>query len=516
MANGRCAVEIGKLEIVVSKNLSITANMLAILVSLHGTYCQAADTRPNVLMIAVDDMNDWVGCLGGHLDVQTPNIDRLAKRGTLFANAHCPAPVCNPSRVAVLSGKNPSNTGVYDNRVPWHEVLHHTPLIPQHFAISGYHVAGGGKIHHHMPGFNRREDWHQYFDQVFDSHYQDRLARGESLKTFAWPRGYPLNQLEEVKRLSNPPQNPTEFDWGAMDKDDQELGDGKMVGWAVDFLADPPSAPFFLAAGIYRPHLPWYAPRKYFDMYPLDQIKLPQIKEDDLDDLPEEALRMAADRRGDYNLVLRNGRHKEVVQAYLANISFADALVGQLLDALDASPVADNTIIVFWSDHGWHLGEKQHLHKFTLWERSTRVPFIVVAPELEHEGGRSAKPVGLIDLFPTLIELCGLEPVPDLDGTSLVPLLKDPEHPWERPALTTHGRANHSLRTERWRYIRYAVGGEELYDHQNDPHEWNNLASSPQHTVVQDELRKLLPIWDAAPAIPVKRAKKPIARNSRL
>jgi arylsulfatase A-like enzyme len=276
------------------------------------------------------------------------------------------------------------------------------------------------------------------------------------------------------------------------------MGDGKMIEWAVKFLAQPPKEPFFLAAGIYRPHLPFYAPQKYFDLYPPDQIILPLIQADDCDDLPEAGKKMAADRRGDYELVLRENRHRELVQAYLASITFGDALIGRLLDALDTSPAAKNTLIVLWSDHGWHLGEKQRLHKFTLWERSTRIPLIIAAPGVTRPGSRTARPVGTIDLFPTLNELCSLPAIAALDGISLVPLLKNPSLEWTRPALTTHGQGNHALRSERWRYIRYADDGEELYDHATDPNEWHNLAGKPEFHTVKTELAKSLPKTDAA------------------
>jgi arylsulfatase A-like enzyme len=309
---------------------------------------------------------------------------------------------------------------------------------------------------------------------------------------------FPLNRLEAVKTFSKPPQNANEFDWGPFEKPDAEMGDGQMVEWAVKFLAQPPKQPFFLAAGIYRPHLPFYAPKKYFDMYPLDNVTLPPIKDDDCDDLPEAGKKMAADRRGDYELVVKEGRHRELVQAYLASVTIADALIGQLLDALDSSPAAKNTIVVLWSDHGWHLGEKQHLHKFTLWERSTRVPFIIAAPKITPAGSRTARPVGLIDLFPTLNELCDLPSVSTLDGKSLVSLLKDPSREWSEPAITTHGQGNHAVRTERWRYIRYTDGSEELYDHDIDTNEWTNLASKPEFATIKIELAKALPKTDAA------------------
>lgn len=469
----------------------------------------AADLRPNVLMIVVDDMNDWVGCLGGHPQIRTPNIDRLAQRGVLFTNAHAPAPVCNPSRVSVLTGRNPASTGIYGNEVVWHDVLPGITSLPGHFKAHGYYVVGGGKVNHHMPGFNRSSDWQEYFDQVFDSHYQDQLARGLDVSNFRWPEGFPLNGLESVRALAKQPRNPLEFDWGPWSKDDLEMGDGRMVAWAVEFLQKPQKHPFFLATGIYRPHLPFYAPRKYFDLYPQDEIQMPIVKEDDREDLPEGGLKMAQDRGEDFDLVVREGKYRELVQAYLANIAYADALVGRLLDALDASEHADNTIVVLWSDHGWHMGEKQHLHKFTLWERSTRVPLIISTPATAKGLGavnmaRCGKPVGLVDLFPTLNELCGLPAVDGLDGISLGPWIRNPERERSQPAVTTHGMGNHAIRSEHIRYIVYADGGEELYDHRTDPHEWHNRVADPTYSEAKQELRA----WIPADSTPPRKSKK--------
>ncbi len=388
--------------------IMLSASLLVALVTTSTADASKPPDKPNVLMIIADDLNDWVGCLGGHPDVKTPNIDRLARRGLLFANAHCAAPVCNPSRVATLTGRRPSSTGIYNNAPVWHEVMPGVATIPQHFKAGAYYTAGGGKVYHHMPGFNRLTDWNEYFDQVFDGHYQAMLARREDVSNFAWPDGFPLNGLPEVKALARPPQNAREFDWGPFDKPDDQLGDGKMVLWAEKFLADPPKQPFFLAAGIYRPHLPWYAPRKYFEMYPPEAITPPPVKEDDLDDVPEAGRRIAEQRRGDLELVRRSGQYQRVLQAYLASVTFCDVMVGRLLDALDGGPAAKNTIIVFWSDNGWRFGEKQHLHKMTLWARSTRLPLIVVAPGVTREDARTSRPASFVDLFPTLNELCGL------------------------------------------------------------------------------------------------------------
>lgn len=469
----------------------------ALLLSLVASGSADELSRPNVLMIVADDLNDWVGCLGGHPDVKTPNIDRLARRGLLFTNAHCAAPVCNPSRVATLTGRRPSTTGVYDNSAVWHELVPGIVSIPQHFRTNGYYTAGGGKVYHHMPGFNRLTDWNEYFAQVFDGDYQASLARGEDVTNFTWPDGFPLNGLPEVKALAKPPQNAKEFDWGPFDKPDDEMGDGRMVQWAERLLANPPKQPFFLAAGIYRPHLPWYTPRQYFESYPPGGITPPPIKEDDLDDVPEAGRQMAEQRRGDLELVRRSGQYQRILQAYLASITFCDVLVGRLVDALDASAAARDTIIIFWSDNGWHFGEKQHLHKMTLWARSTRLPLIIVAPGVTQADTRTSRPVSFVDLFPTLNELCRLPQPAELEGVSLVPLLKDPTRVWERPALVTYLRGNHAVCSERWRYIRYADGGEELYDQVNDPNEWTNLSEKPELAAVKAELATCLPETDA-------------------
>jgi len=462
----------------------------------------AATERPNVLFLAVDDMNDWVGCLGGYAgEVHTPHIDRLAKRGMLFVNAHCPAPVCNPSRTAIMTGLRPTTTGIYDNGRWWQPALPEAVTLPEYFARHGYNVVGGGKVYHHTPGFNPPGQWHSYFDQVFDDPWHRPGPRDAlPVRKLAWPKGFPLCGLENVREGKRPPANAKEFDWGPFNKKVLEMGDGQMVAWAKAFLEQDHDRPFFLAAGIFRPHLPWYAPQKYFDAYPLEDIKLPTVPADDLQDIPAAGRRIARYRGDEWEYLKRQKRWREAVQAYLASISFADSLVGQLMASLERGPHAEDTIVVLWSDHGWHLGEKHHWHKFTLWEEATRVPLIVVAPNVTQPNARTSKPVGLIDLYPTLVELCGLPAMQRLDGMSLVPLLKDPSAPWERAALTTHGRGNHSLRTERYRYIRYADGSEELYDHRTDPHEWTNLAERAEYHELKRKLRSRLPKKEAPPA----------------
>ena len=465
--------------------------------------------KPNVLFIAVDDMNDWVGYLGGYAgEIHTPNFDRLAERGLAFTNAHCPSTVCNPSRTAIMTGLRPSTTGIYDNGQWWRPTLSGVATLSEHFRAHGYHAVGGGKVFHHTLGNNPPELWDEFFPQVQDSpwHY-DYPVPGQHVpkKGLHWPDGFPLNGIKNVAQGKKPPANYREFDWGPFDKPSFDMGDGQMIQRAADYLSKPSEKPFFLATGIYRPHLPWYAPRQYFDLYPLETIELPEIKEDDLDDVPPVGRELAAARLADFELVKESGQYRAAVQAYLASISFADAMVGRLLDALDESPHAENTIIMLWSDHGWQHGEKGAWHKRTLWERATHVPFIIVVPGVTTAASTCQGPVNLIDAYPTLIELCGLETKPELEGVSLVPLLKNVNATWERPSLTTLGQGNHSLRSKRWRYIRYHDGTEELYDHENDPREWTNLADDAKYADVKVALARWLPREDAPEALP-KRA----------
>lgn len=468
--------------------------IVVVMATLVGVSTKArSNEKPNVLMIIVDDMNDWVGCLGGHPDALTPNIDRLAKRGVLFSNAHCAAPVCNASRVATLTGLRPSSTGIYDNSVKWHQEYKSIASIPRHFRDNGYEVAGGGKVYHHMPGFNRDSDWDIYFKQRFDGHFQRQLHSGKDVSDFQFPTGFPLNGIAAVKQLSRPPRNAREFDWGPLTKDRLETGDGKMVKWATDFLRSKHESPFLLVAGIYRPHLPFYAPEEYFERLDTDSIKLPRVLKDDIEDLPATGKAIASGRREDLELVKTEGKYREMMHAYLASTTFADDLIGDLLAALEDSSFADNTIVVLWSDHGWHFGEKDHLHKMTLWDRATRVPFIIAMPEGKDEHKTIDAPVSLIDLFPTLNAICGLPAIDALEGRNLRPLIEIPDIEWDEPVVTTHGHNNHAVRSRHWRYIRYADGGEELYDHRTDPDEWHNLASRPEASKTILELREWIP-----------------------
>jgi len=461
--------------------LSRFPRLLGLLLLLAAGLCTAAATarpalaapgaRPNVLFIAVDDLNDWVGLLDGYPGVRTPNLDRLARRGVLFTRAYCPAPACNPSRASLLTGKLPSTTGVYHNDQPWRPVLPDAVTLPQHFRTNGYQVLAGGKIYH--DAYNDSASWDTYFRRPADRR----------------PAATPINGIPRTAH----------FDWGPLDVADEEMSDFKTVAWASEFLARKQDRPFFLGVGLAKPHLPWYVPRKYFDQYPLSEIQRPKVKDDDLDDVPA-AGKAIAKPQGDHRKVVESKNWEKAVQGYLASISFMDACLGRLLDAFDRSPHAKDTVIVLWGDHGWHLGEKQHWRKFALWEEATRTPLVIVPPAATETGRRCGRPVNLVDLYPTLVELCGLSAREGLEGRSLVPLLKKTDAPWSYPSLTTHGRNNHAVRSERWRYIRYSDGAEELYDHDADPLEWTNLAARPEHGKVKEELAAALPKVNAPDA----------------
>lgn len=432
--------------------------------------------KKNVLFIAIDDLNDWIGCLGGHPDAKTPNLDRLAARGVLFTNSHCNAPLCNPSRASIMTGLRPSTTGVYDNGQPMRKspVIANALTVTQHFRTHGYDVMGGGKIYH--TAYPDEASWDHYFPSQKQNKPDDKRP--------------PVTPANGIKGSGN-------FDWGPVDVRDEEMGDAQVVAWASGELKKPRTKPFFLACGIYRPHLPWYVPPRYFDQFVKSELKMPRVKDDDLDDIPPTGKKWANPTK-DHALVLKSGKYRDAVQAYLACIRFADEQVGKLLDALDASDHAQNTIVVLWSDHGWHLGEKLHWRKFTLWEEATHNVLMMAAPGVTKPGGRCSRQVSLIDVYPTLCDLAGLPLRPELEGVSLRPLLRDPSAAWERPVVTTYFRNNHAVRSERWRYIHYEDGTEELYDHAVDAQEWSNLAAKPEYAAIKRELARWLPTVNAA------------------
>lgn len=466
-------------------------NLIFVCLFLFATYCQGptlteAAERPNVLFIAVDDLNDWIGCLGGHPQCKTPNIDALAARGVLFTKSYCAAPACNPSRAALLSGKRPSTSGVYVNPQPWRESMPDVLTLPQHFQ-SEYKVHGGGKIYH--GSYKDPKSWH---------HYENR----------------PGDPKPSKEVLKDPHSKAGGIVFGHLDVDDSEMGDYVIADWAGGFLQKQHEKPFFLACGFYRPHMPWQVPRKYYDMYPLDEIVLPEVPENDLDDIPTAGVKIAKPN-GDHATIKKTNNWRHAVQAYLASITFIDGQVGRLIKFLDESPHADNTIVVLWGDHGWHLGEKEHWRKFALWEEATRAPLIMVAPGVTKPNSRCDRTVDFMNIYPTLCNLCDLERPEHVEGYDMTPLLMNPQATWTHPAITTHGRKNHAVRTEQYRYIQYADGSQELYDHKSDPNEWKNLADDNNLKSVISRLQTHLEPLKNVPDGPYDRnlKKKPTKKN---
>lgn len=421
--------------------------------------------RPNVLFIAIDDLNHWVGHLGRNPQAQTPNIDRLASMGVAFQRSYCAVPACEPSRAALMGGRRAWTTGCYHNGDNWKKFQKPGEGLSAQFLKAGYHVAGAGKIYHSMQF--HPEEWSEYMS---NTGYSSNGPGVQKMDGFHEPMTHDLK--------------------------DDDLLDWHVVNYCIEQLNRPGDEPVFVACGLYKPHLPFAAPRKYFDQFPLESIQLPPHREEDLDDLPPAGVKMAGPG-GDHAKFLKSGRWKAAIQSYLATCAYTDMNVGRLLDGLANSPRKDNTIIVLWGDHGWSFGEKEHWRKFALWEEPTRMPLIWVAPGVTRAGGLSQRTVDLMHVYPTLCELAGLPAPGHLEGTSIVPLLRDPAAAWSLPAITTHGRGNHAVRTEDWRYIRYANGDEELYDERKDPYEFTNLAGMKDYHAVKAELAAWLPKKEA-------------------
>ena len=504
------------------------------------------DSKLNIVFIICDDLNDSVEGMGGHPQAKTPNIDKLASEGVSFQNAHCAAPLCGPSRASLWTGIYPHKSGIigYNQHVyTWRDspVLKDAVTVFEHFAANGYQVMTTGKIFHNN---------HHTAQMIWDLGGKDAFAANSTFGPFAYdgvnrvvhpsmklPWG--LNRFETFAPLSDVPKIPPHREpgipgyegWWLYNKpfhyngpEDRDLmPDEKSAEWAIEKLSQYHGKPFFLTVGFMRPHTPWIAPDEFFHMHPLDSIQLPPYLTADTDDCgPLSPDRFYADneRMNSFKRLLEaypgNDGWKMAVQGYLACVSFVDHQVGKVLKALEESDYAENTIVVFTSDHGFHIGEKNHLHKNTVWEESTRVPLIIKIPG----NGKNANqeclyPVSLIDLYPTLINLCGLPEEPNsgkndypIDGHSLAELIKDPSgaeldvREVALTAVTGLSRAdlfgeippvnehNFSVRSKDFRYVFWADGFEELYDHRNDPHEWHNLADQDDYQMIKQDLKK--------------------------
>ena len=457
--------------------------------------------QPNVLMISIDDLNNWIEPLGGHPQAQTPNLQQFADKSVNFTNAYCASPSCCPSRTALMTGTHPHVTGVYENRQIWRHVLPNELTLPEYFKQAGYWTAGAGKIYHNnMPD---PKSWNEYYPSKIKhmpDYYLPEYDSNSKSKYFKKmdneirednPKGITFNMPVFEKMY-------VAFDFEPLPFKTEQTGDYSSVKWISDQFGRDHDKPFFLACGIYRPHLPWYVPQEFFDKFPLDQIQLPNIYKDDLHDLPELAKGTA--QRGNYHKnVVKAGLWKKAVQGYLASICYADHLVGQLLKSLEESKYADNTIVVIYSDHGWQLGEKEHWRKFALWENvinsvcMIKVPKNITGFSDIKNGSSCNKNISLVDIFPTLTELCRLPQKNGITGKSLVPLLSNPDKEWSRPVITALNDNHYSVIQDQWHYINYDGTEEELYNLNEDPNEWYNLAADESLKEIKQKLNALIP-----------------------
>jgi arylsulfatase A-like enzyme len=438
--------------------------------------------KQNVLFIAIDDLRDWTGYSAGHPQVKTPSLDRLASSGVAFTRSYCASACCNPSRTALLTGLRPSETGVYLNSDDWRTIISpEIVTLQEHFQQNGYKTLGAGKIYH--GSYPAQTGWDDY------------LVQNRKLITNSVTPTKPVKNKDDDQYF----EGVGGIKFQPLDVTDDQMEDYHIVQYGIDELNKKHDKPFFLAVGLHKPHMPWNVPKKYYDLYPLDQIVLPQVLEDDLNDLPPEGIKVAKPN-GDHAAILESGRWKNAVQGYLAAITFCDTQIGRLLDAFEKSPYSHNTIVVLWSDHGWHHGEKSHWRKFAMWEEANRAPLIWRVPGLTKAGTKIDTPIDLTHIYPTLCDLTGIsKPKQELSGKSIRPFLEGNTDQTESVAIMTYGYKNHAVRTNKWRYIRYENDGEELYDETKDPLEWTNLASQQEFAQIKTDLIQFLPQTNKPP-----------------
>ena len=442
---------------------------------------------PNVLFIAVDDLNDWLGCMGGHPHAITPNMDKLAANGVLFTDAHCQAPLCGPSRASLMTGLRPSTTGIYgmidDNKIRTdNHVTEDIIFLPEYFKQQGYHTMGVGKLFHkHAPDGVFEESPGRFVGEA-PNHNFGPIPDNR----FVW-EGFAPEDQEIYGRTST--------DWGHFPEQDSLMPDHKAAIWVQERLAkDYGDQPFFLAVGFLRPHVPFYVPSKWFEMHPKEELAMPPYQADDLKDVPE----IARDKINDLPMMpstewaIETGRWADIVQAYLACVSFVDHQIGQLIQALEESPYADNTVIVLWSDHGYRVGEKGTFAKHSLWEEATNAPLIFSGTGIP-QGKVINDPVEMLSIYPTLLELTNLPAYHRNEGPSLVSLMNGEAQDPQPKAITTFGMNNHSVKADDFRYIQYEDHTEELYNHQIDSNEFNNVIGEEQYRADVEKLRQRLP-----------------------
>jgi len=491
-----------------TKNILFALSAIVILAS---ACTQEEDKQPNVLFMSIDDLNDWTGTFGGHPQAITPHLDQLCEEGIVFSNAHCSQAVCTASRNSLLSGIHPSTSGWYSSTSAmvksYDQVMGDHKMLPQYFKDNGYKTMAVGKVFHSgVSDYKSRTD--DFWDETAPRYKvpKDLKDRGDGYGgTHFYP--FPKKGSQIVNHYGDDFRKGHSLCYGILDREDMPEGkmfDELIAEWAVEKLAEEHEKPFFLAVGFVRPHVPYTAPREYFDMYNLDEIIVPEVPDNEMSDIPDmgKSIAFGTIKTGDHYAVvnLSDTYWKEMVYGYLACVSFVDDQAGKVIDALEKSQYADNTIVVLWTDHGQHMGEKKHWRKQALWEESTRVPMFFKVPGKKYQSATTNRPVSLLDIYPTLVELCGLPAANKLGGRSLAPLLENPEMEWDYPVLNSWYYGNYAVRSENWRYIQYRDGSQELYDHRNDPGEHINLASDPKYTDVIAKHKKSLPKTDVLPA----------------
>ncbi len=446
-------------------------------------------SQPNVLFIAVDDLNNWITPIDGFSNAKTPNFDRLAAMGVTFTNAHVQAPLCGPSRASIMTGLRPSTTGIYgmtpDNQIrrEGNPATKDIKFLPEYFEQNGYHTMGIGKLFHiHAP------------DSVFNE-------SGGRVKGFG---PYPEKRFvwDGFGKGIRGTHGRTSTDWGAFPENDTLMPDHSSANWAIERLQRDYNKPFFLGLGFLRVHVPLYVPQKWFDMHPLENILTPPYKSDDLNDIPPVGLQINdLPMMPSTEWAKESGEWKKIVQAYLACMSYVDYELGRVLNALEESKHADNTIIVLWSDHGYRLGEKGTFAKHALWETATKAPLMFAGPNLP-KGKKITAPVEMLSIYPTLLELSGLPAYERNEGNSLVAMMQNDKGLEEARAITTFGMNNHAVKVNGHRYIQYEDGTKELYNHSNDPNEWINEANNPKYKAQIEKMKAFLPKenskWDSS------------------
>lgn len=476
--------------------------------------------KPNVLFISVDDLNDWEGALLENSQAITPNMDKLFDEGVLFTNAHCSQPVCTASRNSIISGIHPSSSGWYAStksmRKNYDSVMKDHMMLPEFFKANGYNTYAVGKVFHSGESdFPDKTDdfWTEYaphFWNNMEPHIKENGYGYRGMMFYPFPKNggqlvelYGKDSINEYYRETNRFYS---LCGGPLEDEDipkEGMYDEQIANWAINKLNEKQDKPFFLSVGFIRPHVPYTAPKKYFDLYPIENIKVPEVPDDEFKDIPimGKAIAYGYTPKGGWSDVSSKKEIlPELVQSYLACISFVDDQIGKLTRTLENSPNGKNTIIVLWSDHGQHLGEKRHFRKQALWEEATRVPLYFKVPKNKMNGQRSEQVVSLLDIYPTLTELCNLPQVSQLEGKSLASLIDTPDKKNDRSILTSWYYKNHAVRSNDWRYIHYRDGGEELYNHKTDPGEHINLAGNPEYASVIEAHKKWLPKHDALPA----------------